>query len=54
MVMSIVTSRICHGLMLTTSLSWYCVNPAPHMPGAPATLTPVDAAALGIWSANDH
>jgi pimeloyl-ACP methyl ester carboxylesterase len=39
---------------LTASLNWYRANLAPHAPGPPASLPPVQAATLGIWSTNDH
>jgi pimeloyl-ACP methyl ester carboxylesterase len=39
---------------LTASLNWYRANVAPRMPQLPATLPPVVAPTLGIWSTGDH
>jgi pimeloyl-ACP methyl ester carboxylesterase len=39
---------------LTASLNWYRANVAPRPPRPPATLPPVLAPTLGIWSTGDH
>jgi len=39
---------------LTASLNWYRANLAPRMPRPPATLPPVTAPTMGIWSTGDH
>ena len=53
--MSVSTSRICHGPMLSpASLNWCRANLAPRMPGSPPNLPPVEAPTLGVWSTNDH
>jgi pimeloyl-ACP methyl ester carboxylesterase len=39
---------------LTASLNWYRANLAPRMPRPPATLPPVTAPTMGIWSTRDH
>lgn len=46
--------ELARGDALTASLNWYRANLAPHAPGPPASLPPVQAATLGIWSTNDH
>jgi pimeloyl-ACP methyl ester carboxylesterase len=39
---------------LTASLNWYRANLAPHMPGPPLALPPVQAPVMGVWSTGDH